>query len=803
MANIFEKAEKLTLPLIPLYGTVAFPAIPVNFELTDEDAIAAADAAGKTDAFVYLATVQAPVEGELTADVLCKTGTVAKIKHTLKTPDGNMRVVCEGYARAELLSMRRFADYFAVDVLCKTEPDNDEYTSRGEALLREGYRLLDEIAALLPNTSEDMIRAARDIRAPGAFADFVAANVLIRPEDKQVVLELYDPIERLECLLPLMQEECAVLGFEMDIHREVRERLGQNQKEFYLREQMRVIEEELGGGGESEIDEYDARIRAAGLPAEVEKKLLKELSRMAKTPFGSSEASVLRSYLDVCLDLPWGQQTEDSINIPQAKRILDKDHDGLASVKERILEFLAVKKLNPDLGNQIICLVGPPGVGKTSVAQSIARAMNRKYVRVSLGGVRDEADIRGHRKTYLGAMPGRIITALTEAGTTNPVILLDEVDKMTRNSHGDPASALLEVLDSEQNKHFRDHFTEIPFDLSGCLFIATANTLEGIPRPLIDRMELIELHTYTKTEKMRIAKNHLLPKQLTRHGLTRDNLRVTAEALSHIIDDYTREAGVRNLEREIARVCRKVAKGIAAGEITETVTVKNKDLPELLGPRKMPREHIGADDLIGVVNGLAYTEAGGDLLKVEALPLPGEGKTILTGSLGDVMKESAKIAVSYLRANAARFGIPADFHKNYDLHIHFPEGAIPKDGPSAGVTMVTALVSALSGKTVRRDVAMTGEITLTGNVLPIGGLKEKTMAAAIAGVSTVLIPAANMRDLEELDPDAVKALQIIPCRTLYDVLEHALTEGLPAGAKRTARPTAVCRPTVSKMAKNS
>ena len=802
MANIFEKAEKLTLPLVPLYGLVAFPAIPLNFELTDEASIAAADAASATDAFLFLATVAAPVEGELTADVLTKTGTVAKIRHSLKTPDGNMRISCEGYARGELLSMRRFADYFAVDVLCKTVADSDEYTTRGEALLREGYRLLDEIAALLPNASEEMIKAAQDIRAPGAFADYVAANILLRPEDKQVVLELYEPLERLECLLPLLQEECTILKYEMEIHREVRERLGQNQKEFYLREQMRVIEEELGGGGDSEIEEYEARIREAGLPAEVEKKLLKELSRMAKTPFGSSEASVLRSYLDVCLDLPWGKQTEDAIDVVRAKKVLDKDHDGLVPVKERILEFLAVKKLNPDLGNQIICLVGPPGVGKTSVAQSIARAMNRKYVRVSLGGVRDEADIRGHRKTYLGAMPGRIIAALTEAGTTNPVILLDEVDKMTRNAHGDPASALLEVLDGEQNKHFRDHFTEIPFDLSACLFIATANTLEGIPRPLIDRMEIIELHTYTKTEKMRIAKNHLLPKQLARHGLTRENLRVTAEALSHIIDDYTREAGVRNLEREIAKLCRKVARGIAAGEITDTVTVRNKDLPDLLGPRKMPREHIGTTDLVGVVNGLAYTEAGGDLLKVEALPLPGEGKTILTGSLGDVMKESAGIAVSYLRANAARLGIPADFHKNYDLHIHFPEGAIPKDGPSAGVTMVTALVSALSGRPVRRDVAMTGEITLTGNVLPIGGLKEKTMAAAISGVSTVLIPAGNMRDLSLLDPDAVKALHIIPCRTLSDVLQNALTEGLPVSTKRPARQTGARRPTISETAKN-
>ena len=513
---------------------------------------------------------------------------------------------------------------------------------------------------------------------------------------------------------------------------------------------------------------------------------------MAKTPFGSSEASVLRGYLDVCLELPFNERTKDRTDIAAAERILNKDHYGLEKVKERILEFLAVKKLNPDLKNQILCLVGPPGVGKTSVAQSIARAMNRKYVRVSLGGVRDEADVRGHRKTYLGAMPGRIIAALTEAGVCNPLILLDEIDKMTRNAHGDPTSALLEVLDGEQNKAFRDHFVEIPFDLSECLFIATANSLDEVPRPLIDRMEIIELKTYTKNEKMHIATKYLLPKQLARHGLTRANLRLSKDGISGIINDYTREAGVRNLEREIANICRRVAKLVATGE-TATVTVKNANLPDLLGPRKMPRTTADAHDLCGVVNGLAYTEAGGDLLKVEALPFPGEGKIELTGSLGDVMKESARIAISYLRANAEALGIAADFYKKYDLHIHFPEGAVPKDGPSAGAAMVTALVSALSGRTVRHDVAMTGEVTLTGNVLAIGGLKEKTMAAAAAGVRTVLIPAENMRDLPLLDPEAVAALEIIPCRTLADVLKNALTDGSSIALPKAAEQLGVCR----------
>lgn len=779
MSQFTQRADTLTLPVLPLGGLTAFPAIPLNFELTDDASIAAADAANATDAFVLLISLQAPANDPLTADHFYKTGTVAKIKQSIKTEVGEMRVVLEGYARAELLELHRFADYYTATVAVKAPSVTDVPELYDEAMMREAARLLDGMKALMPTVSDDVIKAAKAIRSPGAFADFIAANVLVRGEDKQLILDTYDETERLSCLLPLMQEETELLRCEIDIHREVRERLNQNQKDFYLREQMRVIEEELGDGAESEIDELEARIRATKLPEEIEKKLLKELSRMAKTPFGSSEASVLRTYLDVCLDLPWNEKTEDRVDIAAAQKILDADHEGLTKVKERILEFLAVRKLNPDLGNQVLCLVGPPGVGKTSVAHSIARAMNRKYVRVSLGGVRDEADIRGHRKTYLGAMPGRIMAALTQAGTKNPLILLDEIDKMTRNSHGDPSSALLEVLDGEQNKHFRDHFTEVPFDLSECLFIATANTLEGVPRPLIDRMEIIELTTYTKSEKMAIAKNHLIPKQLKRHGLDRRRLRITDEAVSGIIDDYTREAGVRNLEREIGTICRKTAKRVAEG-IRGLTVVKNDNLEKLLGPRKLPRERAEGEDLCGVVNGLAYTEAGGDLLKVEALPFPGEGKIELTGSLGDVMKESAKIAVSFLRANADILGVEPDFYKTNDIHIHFPEGAVPKDGPSAGVTMVTALVSALSGKPVRHDVAMTGEVTLTGNVLPIGGLKEKTMAAAAAGVKTVLIPEGNLRDLPLLDKDAVASLKIVPCRHLFDVLNLALVGGMTA-----------------------
>lgn len=793
MSRSTKLTQHLTLPVVVLGGLAAFPAVPLNLEINDEPSAKAAEAANATNSFVLLISLREPCEGDYHIEDFCSIGTVAKIKQSVRSSEGATRVLCEGFARAELLALHRFADYYTAEVAYTPELPATELTLRTEAMLRVAKSTLSEMASMLPTLSEDVVKAAGAIEAPGAFCDFVACNIFVRFEDKQAILECFDPIARLEKTLELMHEEAELLLCEMSIHKEVRDRLSRNQKDYYLREQIRVIQEELGEDGDSEIDEYQARIKAAGLPEEVEKKLLKENERMSKTPFGSAEASVLRGYLDVCLDLPWSKRTKDRTDIAAARRILERDHDGLAKVKERILEYLAVKKLNPDLKNQILCLVGPPGVGKTSIARSLAEAMNRKYVRVSLGGVRDEADIRGHRKTYLGAMPGRIIAAISQAGVNNPLVLLDEIDKLTRDAHGDPSSALLEVLDGEQNKSFRDHFIELPFDLSDCVFIATANTLEGVPRPLIDRMEIIELTTYTKSEKMSIAAHHLIGKQLKRHGLNRRMLRITDEAVSSVIDDYTREAGVRNLERSIATICRKAARRVAEGE-RGRITVTAKDLPEYLGPRKLLRDRISLADPVGVVNGLAYTEAGGDLLKVEALVLQGEGKIELTGSLGDVMKESARIAVSYIRAHARELGIAEDFYKKKDLHIHFPEGAVPKDGPSAGAAMVTALVSALSGTPVRRDVAMTGEINLTGEVLAIGGLKEKTMAAAAAGVRTVLIPADNMRELSELDPEAVKVLDIVPCRTLCDVLERALT----ANAQSS---TAVrfCRPTVAEL----
>ena len=776
MRKYIEKMEQLTLPVVALRGIVAFPGVTLSFEATDEICVNAAEAAFETDSMVLLCSTKTliPDTDDISPDVLCRVGTVAKIKQSVKTPEGNMRIIAEGYTRASVSEFRKFADYICADAISKVVSMSDEDTIRNEAYLRAILSELEGLVSLLPSMSDDILMAARSIKTPALLADFVAANFLVKYQDKQEVLQCFEPVRRIEILIALLKSEATMLEYELDIHKRVRENLNRNQKEYYMREQIKVIQDELGDGADAEIDEYHEKISSVKLPKEVADKLHKETERLAKIPFGAAEATVIRTYLDVCLELPWSSSTRDRANVAAAKKVLDADHDGMKDIKERILEFLAVKQLNPELGNQIICLVGPPGVGKTSIASSIARAMNRKYVRVSLGGVRDEADIRGHRKTYIGAMPGRIITALTQAKSNNPLILLDEIDKVTRDAHGDPSSALLEVLDSEQNKSFRDHFVEMPFDLSGCLFIATANTLDTVPRPLLDRMEVIHLGSYTKTEKLAIAKHHLIPKQLKRHGIERKSLKIDDSALVEIIDYYTREAGVRNLERTIADLIRKSAKRFVEEPETKKITIKAANVKDLLGERKLLPERISDSDETGVVNGLAYTEAGGDLLKVETLILSGDGKLTLTGSLGDVMKESAKLAVSYVRSIADKYTIPSDFYKTKDIHIHFPEGAIPKDGPSAGVTMVTSLVSALSGIPVRRDVAMTGEISLRGKVLAIGGLREKTMAAYSAGVKTVLIPEDNMRDFEKLD-DAVKQnVTFIPCRTVSDVLKNAL-----------------------------
>ena len=789
MPSYIEKAEQATLPVIALRGTVSFPAVAINFEAVEDAFSAAAKAAGDSNALILLVGYSEILE-EHVPDAkfpYYNVGTVAKIKQMIRSPEGQTRIIAEGLTRATVTDYRHVREYVEADVVCKRIflPDNGGI--RGEAAIHQMLGALERNARFLPTSTEDMMNAARLFHDPGALADFIAANVLVRGCDKQAILECFDPLQRAEILLELLEEEAVVLEEEATIRRRVNARMNRNQREYYLREQIKVIQEELGEG--SDVEEFDARIREASLPKEVAAKLTKENDRLSKVPYGSAEATVIANYLDTCLDIPWNKTTKDRIAWKTVQKVLDTDHNGLEDVKERIVEYIAAKQLNPDLKNQILCLVGPPGVGKTSIASSIARAMNRKYVRISLGGVRDEADIRGHRKTYIGAMPGRIIHAVIQAGVRNPLILLDEIDKLTRDAHGDPTSALLEVLDGEQNKSFRDHFVELPFDLSDCMFIATANSLESIPRPLLDRMEIIQLSTYTKREKLAIAKDHLIPKQLKRHGLSRRMLKITDNAIVELIDYYTHEAGVRNLERTIASLCRKAGKKLLESK-KGRIVIDTPDVESYLGARKMLPEQIDAEDEVGCVNGLAFTELGGSLLKVEVAVLDGTGKIETTGSLGDVMKESARIAVSYVRSIAAEYGIPTDFYKTKDIHIHFPEGAIPKDGPSAGVTMVTALVSALTARAVRRHVAMTGEVSLRGNVLPIGGLKEKTMAAYSAGAKIVLIPADNQKDLERIDPLAREALTFIPCRKVSDVLREALLPA-PTQVRHAKKPESV------------
>ncbi len=776
MPRTIEKIEKVTLPVIPLRGLVAFPSMHLNFELQRETSIKAATLALEADMHVFLLTQKEISTENPVASDMYKTGCIAKITHSLKTPEGTIRVVAEGVERGVVSAIFEEDGCFRAQIISKSmTSDADSSDLRTEAIMREAMSSLETMLKYMPSVSSDLIIAAYSKKSPGALADFIAFNALIRYSDKQEILECIDPRRRLELLTIIIENETKLLRTEMLIHKKVKEQIDENQREYYLREQMKAIQGELGESGGDDVSEYLEKVEKANLPEEVDAKLRKEISRLSKTPFGSPEASVARGYLDVCLEIPWGVYTTDRVNLSSARRILDADHNGLDKVKERILEYLAVRKLNPDLGNQIICFVGPPGVGKTSLGRSIASAMKRKYVRVSLGGVRDESDIRGHRKTYVGSMPGRIINALIDAGSMNPLIQLDEIDKLCSDAHGDPASALLEVLDSEQNCSFRDHFVELPVDLSKCIFLASANTLSTIPTPLIDRMEIIELHTYTPMEKSAIATDHLIPKQLKKHGLNRRMLKISNDAVKELISYYTRESGVRNLEREIASLCRKAAKKIADAE-SKSVSINKDNVKEYLGGRKFDDDAYLSGDSVGIVNGLAYTEVGGDVLKIEASVMDGSGKIEMTGTLGDVMKESAKIAFSYVRARSSDLGTPNDFYKTKDIHIHVPEGAVPKDGPSAGVTMLVALTSALSGKKVRSDTAMTGEITLTGRVLPIGGLREKTTAAYTLGIKRVIIPLGNVKDIEELDPIVRSELTFIPCSSVEEVLSASLCD---------------------------
>ncbi len=785
------------MPCVPLRGVVIFPMIPITFEVSDKKWIRVCERAAQSNSELLFVTQRELQPDDPTENDLFRFGTTSRIKQLVKMPDGSARMIVDGTARMEVTSFVVSADHITAMGFVRILNIDAAGGIHSEALLMNTVKSVEKMINYLPKASKELIMTVRGIKEPGLLADFIASNILVKYQDKQAVLEEANPVKRLELVNVLLESEEEILRTEQDIHNKVRAQMEQNQRNYYLREQLRVIQNELRGeipfGAEDgeedgffdeddgdEMNEYAEKIRRVteGAPTEVRAKLMKELKRLTKIPYGAAEGNVLRNYLDLALEYPWAKKSKDRVDVKSARRVLDADHDGMEKVKERILEYLSVRQLNPDVRNQILCLVGPPGVGKTSIASSIARALHRKYVRVSLGGVRDEADIRGHRKTYVGAMPGRIVNAMSEAGVNNPLILLDELDKLTRDAHGDPASALLEVLDGEQNKTFRDHFLELPVDLSDCMFIATANTLETVPAPLLDRIEVIRLPAYTREEKFSIADHHLIAKQCKRHGLNRRTLRISDEALYDIIDFYTREAGVRHLEREIASLCRKAAMRIA-DEGVKTCSVTRGNLTEYLGQRKVRPDAISDRNEVGVVNGLAYTESGGDMLRIEVTAVPGTGRIELTGSLGDVMKESARAAITFVRSRTARFGIDPDFYKNCDIHIHVPEGAVPKDGPSAGVTMVTALISELSGRAVRRDVAMTGEISLRGRVMAIGGLREKTMAAYKAGVGIICIPEENVPDLEEVASVVKEHVTFYPCRHVDEVLAIALTEERP------------------------
>ena len=777
MPKYIEKAENQTLPLVVLRGVVTFPGMTVNCDIPTDSfrSGAAAQSAATVGENILLASlldISEPDGGEPALTKLCPVGTVARIKQLIRTPDGETRLIAEGLCRATISSITPLDEHTIATVVAKTVVTQDDGGVEGEAYLREANFALRQVVRFIPAVAEDIMTHVSTIRNPGLYADFVAANILVRYEDKQAILECFDPMVRIDTLILIMRHEADVLSCESDIRKRVRERINRSQREYFLREEIKVIQDELGEGG-SDTDEYFERIMGAELPAEVQKKLLRENERLAKLPFGSAEASVLTNYLDTCLEIPWKKTTTDRVNIEAARKVLDADHDGLEKVKERILEILAVRQLNTDVKGQIICLVGPPGVGKTSIARSVAACMDRNFARMSLGGVHDEAEIRGHRRTYIGAMPGRIISAINTAKSSNPVILLDEIDKLAGDYRGDPSSALLEVLDPEQNKTFKDNYLDIPFDLSNVLFITTANDASHIPGPLYDRMDVIELPSYTRVEKFNIARRHLLPKQLKNNGLE-SRVTMAPAALYEIIDGYTREAGVRTLERTITAVLRKCAQKIAAGE-KDKINVTPAMVKAMLGPEKVKPTFISRADAVGIANGLAWTSVGGEMLPIEVSIIPsGSGKVEITGSLGDVMKESAHLALTYARVHAETYHIAPDKFKNTDIHIHAPEGAVPKDGPSAGVTLTTALISALSEIPVRHDLAMTGEITLHGNVLPIGGLKEKSMAAFREGISTVLIPEANKPDLYEVDEEVKKAVKFIPVSDLSQVLKLSL-----------------------------
>ena len=784
--TIKVERKKLHLPTIALRGLVVFPNNLVHFEVGREKSIAAVEWAMANNSNVFLVAQKSMDTTEPQQADLFSYGVVAEVKQVLRVSGDLVKVLVEGKYRAKLSALDASGDFLLSEVRpAPVRAGKADDAVETEALLRALKAGFDEYLGMNPRLGKDVVFAIVSSDDPAFLSEYMPANLLFRYEDKQAVMDEGTLNGRLKKLIEMLRRECQVMKIEKEIAEKVNESMDKNQRDYYLHEQLHIISDELGEGDDThaEADEYRRKITGLHLAEDSEKKLLKEVDRLSKMQGSNQEATVIRTYLDTCLDLPWNTFTVDDLDIARAQQILDRDHYGLKKVKDRILETLAVRKLAPDVKAQIICLVGPPGVGKTSIARSIAESLGRKYVRISLGGVRDEAEIRGHRRTYIGAMPGKIISAMITAKSSNPLMLLDEIDKLAGDFRGDPAAALLEALDPEQNSTFNDHFIDIPFDLSHVLFITTANDLGSIPGPLRDRMDVIELPSYTRVEKYNIARKHLLPKQLKACGLT-GKVTLSQSALYGIIDGYTREAGVRNLERTITSVLRKCARKIASGEV-ESVSVTGTMLEELLGPRFVKPDFLNRTNAIGIANGLAWTSVGGETLPIEVQVMDnGSGKITVTGSLGDVMKESAQLAVTYVRVHADEYGIDPERLKKCDLHIHAPEGAVPKDGPSAGVTLTTALVSCLSGIPVRGDVAMTGEITLHGNVLPIGGLREKSMAAYREGMKTVLIPKDNEPDLYEVDDEVKKNLTFLPMQSLTQVLNAALLK--PNAAKSAA-----------------
>ncbi|MBE6650927.1 MAG: endopeptidase La [Ruminococcaceae bacterium] len=770
MSIFIEKIRTATLPVIALKDFVIYPYVTASLDLDNKDVLGIIREANKGSRQMVIATLKNGKES-FSLDSIYLTAAVVNIKKKIvkKEDKEEYTVVVEGVSRAEIKDIRYIGKipYCDVDI---REIDEDD-SKKKQLALRVVKKIIKNYNEFFTKAPTEFVELIDTIDDPGILCDYIGSYICYKTEDKIRLLEEYDLYKRIELLQAVFAEERINLKFEKELFEKVQSKLVGIQKENFLREQMKVIQTELGDDND---DELFIRLNETALPSDIAEKLDKEYAKMSRMSIGSPEATIIRNYIETCLDIPWMSYTKDKLNVAKASAILERDHYGLKKVKERILEFVAVKKMSSDLGGQILCLVGPPGVGKTSIAKSIAEALGRNYVRASLGGVRDEADIRGHRKTYIGAMPGRIISALKQSGSMNPLFLLDEIDKLTKDAHGDPSSALLEVLDSEQNNAFRDHFIEMPVDLSQCIFVATANTTETIPKPLLDRMEVIELPSYTMTEKLHIAKKYLIPKQMKRHGLEKDNLTISDTAIKELIEGYTKEAGVRNLEREIAHLCRVAAKNIVT-EKCEKCTVGKGDITSYLGRVRIKSKPAPKESRVGVVNGLAWTQVGGDMLEVEAVTYPGSGKIELTGSLGDVMIESAKLAVSICRSKADELGVKnVEFYKNSDIHIHVPEGAVPKDGPSAGVTITTALVSELTGIPVKSNVAMTGEITLRGDVLPIGGLREKTMAAYSNGIKTVIIPKDNLDDLEEVDEAVKKNVSIIGVSDFREALNIAL-----------------------------